>query len=72
MAKKFTLYWRDGKRQVVEGATIAAACTSAGYGGGALRALDFWSHGECSDWEWIAAERNWRPVARIIGYKAEE
>jgi hypothetical protein len=50
--KKFTLYWFDGKREIVTGTDAANAMNNAGYGYGALRALDFWAHGECTDYVW--------------------
>ena len=40
--KQFRLHWLDGKKEVVEGADIAQAFTLAGYGAGALGALDWW------------------------------
>ena len=58
--QKFTLYWLDGKREVVEGSGIADAMTRAGYGGGAVRALDFHAKGECSDSVWDAKEKKWK------------
>lgn len=39
--KKFVLYWLDGKTETVEGSDIADAFRRAGYGGGAIRALDW-------------------------------
>lgn len=49
---KFTLYWLDGKKEVVTGDTIADAMTHAGYGGGAVKVLDFFEKGINNDWEW--------------------
>jgi len=40
--KKFKLYWLDGKEEVVEGTSIADAFMRAGYGNGAIRALDYY------------------------------
>ena len=40
--KKFKLHWLDGKTSIVEGRTIDEAMNNAGYGSGALRALDYW------------------------------
>lgn len=57
---KFTLYWRDGKREVVQGRNPAEAMTLAGYGGGAVAALDFWASGENDDYEWDAKAREWK------------
>ena len=39
---KFKLHWPDGKVEVVEGHDIADAFTRAGYGAGAIRALDYY------------------------------
>jgi hypothetical protein len=50
--ENFTLYWFDGKREIVTGTDAANAMNNAGYGNGALRALDFWAYGECTDYVW--------------------
>lgn len=60
---KFTLFWLDGKREVVEGRTIAEAMTLAGYSSGALRALDFYANGDCDDYRWLPEEREWKREA---------
>lgn len=39
---QFNLYWIGGKTEVVSGASINDAFAKAGYGQGALRALDFY------------------------------
>lgn len=41
MDKKFILYWLDGKTEEVTGPNIQIAFSRAGYGGGAIRALDY-------------------------------
>lgn len=56
---KFTLYWRTGDREVVQGRTIAEAMTMAGYSGGVLRALDFHASGETNEYAWDAKTREW-------------
>lgn len=38
---KFILHWSDGVKEEVEGDTIAQAFSDAGYGNGALSALDY-------------------------------
>jgi hypothetical protein len=58
---KFTLYWLDGTRRVVEGKTIEAACTKAGYGAGAIKALDFYANGDTDDYVWNAKTHAWDP-----------
>ena len=40
--KKFLLHWLDGKTEEVLGTSIADAFSRAGYGGGAIRALDYY------------------------------
>ncbi len=39
--KTFILYWLDGKVETVKGHSIADAFTRAGYGAGAMPALDY-------------------------------
>ena len=40
--KKFQLFWLDGKTEIVEGTDIADAFRRAGYGNGAISALDYY------------------------------
>jgi hypothetical protein len=40
--KKFLLHWLDGKTEEASGVSIADAFRRAGYGGGAIRALDYY------------------------------
>jgi hypothetical protein len=56
---KFRLYWRDGKTEVITGSDIANAFNKAGYGSGALRALDFYDNGEEQNYEWNTEKRDW-------------
>ena len=44
--KTFELHWRRGDIQKVQGYTIKEAFSSAGYGAGALSALDFYKEEE--------------------------
>lgn len=57
----FTLFWRDGKRQVLKakGRTIAEAMNNSGMGGGILRALDFHAAGDCDDYDYDPKAREW-------------
>lgn len=43
--KYFTLYWLNGTKNVIKGLTIEEAFTRAGYGGGAVGALDWYDNG---------------------------
>lgn len=58
--RAFTFYWRTGKREVFQGRDPADALNRAGYGGGAIRALDFYTEGNNTDYEWVEETREWR------------
>jgi hypothetical protein len=49
---KYTLYWKDGKRELVTGTNISDAFTRAGYARGAIAALDFYKPGDDHSYEW--------------------
>ena len=55
----YTLYWRDGKLERVRGRDIADAMNRAGYGGGAVAALDFFVHGKAPKYLWNADRAEW-------------
>lgn len=55
----YTFYWLTGEREVFEGDSPGDALNKAGYSQGALRALDFWAHGERNDYQWNKDERVW-------------
>ena len=57
--QKFTLFWRDGSRNVIEGSDIANAMNCSGFGAGSLRALDFYASGDNQEYSWNGAARNW-------------
>ena len=40
--KQFKLYWLDGTTEIIEGYSIANAFMRAGYGAGAVKALDWY------------------------------
>ena len=40
--KTYILHWLDGTTEKIEGNSISDAFTRAGYGAGALRALDYY------------------------------
>lgn len=69
----YTLYWLTGKRETVQGNDPARAMTLAGYGGGAVRTLDFYANGDNHDYEWNAEKRDWMrvaPNAQVTGVPA--
>lgn len=55
----FTIYWRDGKRTVIYGPTIEEAFTNAGYGGGAVAAIDWYDNGDTDTHVWVKSEKAW-------------
>jgi len=57
--KKFTFYWGDGLRQVLQGDTPANALNEAGYGGGAIAALDFYVSGDNTEYTWDNNIKGW-------------
>lgn len=54
--KTFTIFWLSGNKEVVTGPTIEEAFSRAGYGGGAIRAIDFFSEGEDDQYSFINGE----------------
>lgn len=69
---QFTLYWKDGKRDVVKGRNTVEAMTLAGYGGGAVGALDMVANGNDHAWYWntdVSPARWDRVPAGGIGLK---
>lgn len=67
--KTYTLYWRDGGREIVSGPDVAQAMTLAGYGGGAVAALDFYADGDDHKYQWDPRARRWE---RTPGTVAEQ
>ena len=55
--KTFTFFWLDGNRDFFEGDSPEDALNKAGYGVGAIRALDFYTEGiENTEWAWFKSE----------------
>lgn len=57
----YTFFWKNGDRDVLKGSTPADALNNAGYGAGALGALDFYMIGDNTEYEfanneWIKKE----------------
>lgn len=57
--KTYTLYWRTGKREIVQGDDPAQAMTLRGYSNGAVAALDFYADGENHDYKWDHIKGRW-------------
>ena len=60
--KQFTFFWLDGKRTMCVGDDPADALTKAGYGGGAVRALDFFAYGDNKDYVWNSNAHEWDSI----------
>lgn len=57
----YTLFWLDGKSEVVKGIDIVDAYTKAGYSNGAISALDFYDFVDARDkWVWDEIEHKWK------------
>ena len=57
---RWSLYWRTGTREIIEGPDIVTAMNNAGIGAGALAALDFYKKGaEDHAYRWSADDRRW-------------
>lgn len=57
--KTWTIYWRSGDKTVITGPTIENAFSSAGYGGGAISAVDFYMEGDDSSYTYNKTTHEW-------------
>lgn len=65
---KFTLFWIDGKSEVIQGAEIADAFRRSGYGNGDRKLLDFYASGdETENYAWDIERKKWVKVAKLLG-----
>lgn len=55
-----TFYWLDGKKEVLQGDTPEEALNKAGYGQGALKALDFYAKGDDNNYTWDPSIHEWK------------
>lgn len=70
----FTLFWRDGKREVVSTVrgTVRDALMHSGYGQGAIAALDFWADGDCKDYVWNKNKHAWEKADADVECQSED
>jgi hypothetical protein len=59
MENTYTVYWLDGKKEIVKGTSISDSFRKAGLGGGALRAVDFYAENSDNDYVWNKQKHNW-------------
>lgn len=57
--QQWTVYWLDGRKSLIEGESIEAAFRDAGYGGGAIGAVDLWAKGDDHEYAWDGTKRQW-------------
>lgn len=62
--EKFTFYWLTGNKNVLEGEDPANALTLAGFGGGSVRALDFYAEGDNKEYKWDANKKRWEKIKK--------
>lgn len=59
----YRIYWRDGSTACLKGRNEQDAFVRAGYGAGAMAAVDFFGRGEALEYKWNAADREWERMA---------
>lgn len=64
--KTWTLYWIGGKREEIHGKTIDQAFTAAGYGAGALKAVDFYMNGSDKDYVYNKEIKDWDKKEKTV------
>jgi hypothetical protein len=57
--KVYTLYWKNGKREVLKGADVIKALREAGYQVKDLCDLSFFTPGSNEEFKWIESSRSW-------------
>lgn len=65
--KPFTIFWRDGTREVMHGVDVAAAFVAAGHSLMIHRMVDFHKEGDVQDYTWDANRREWTRTTPLIG-----
>ena len=61
----YTFFWTTGDTDVLQGDTATDALNNAGFGAGALRALDFYALNDVRDeWEWDSAASTWNRAVK--------
>lgn len=62
LKEKFTLFWSNGQRQVIDapnGASFGMAMIKAGYRPSVMQAIDFYSPGDNHDYVWDSVKGTW-------------
>ena len=56
---EYTLFWADGKREVIKGESLSKAMNEAGYATGTLQKLSLWTHGDYNGCIWDV-DKGWQ------------
>lgn len=56
---KYTFYWNDGRREILNGQNVFDALTKAGYTGCSLKNLAFYFPDENNDFYWDEENKKW-------------
>lgn len=64
---KYTFYWLTGDKEILCGDDPADAMNKSGYGGGSVRALDFYATGENNNYVWDSVNRSWERLVCSLG-----
>ena len=62
----FTIYWLSGDREVMKGLSIEDAFRKAGYGGGAVNAIDCYKEGVDDGYRWDIDAKTWVEKERTV------
>ena len=59
----FTIYWRDGRKEIIKGINLDVALINSGYTTKSLGIFDFCVNGECNNYvyknlEWVLKTNN--------------
>ena len=60
--KEFTIYWRYNEKSIVKGFSEQDAFTKAGFGAGALNAVDFFMAGNNNEYKWNEKTKYWDKI----------
>ena len=64
---KYTIFWLDGRTEIVTGNTPANACSNAGLSAAAVRAMDFYATGDQRDkYVWNKERHAWKSKENFV------
>lgn len=63
--KEFTIFWFSGDKEVVIGRNEKEAFNNAGYGNGAVKAVDFIANGDNREYSFNKETHSWEKNDRV-------